>query len=87
MPNEIPVVSVNGSHYDYHFIIKELAKDIEGKYRRKYKNFSVLIEKEVTKIDKDGSKSVGITSYKIKLIDSARFMATSLPNLVDNLTE
>ena len=41
----------------------------------------------MTKIDKDGSKSVGITSYKIKLIDSARFMATSLPNLVDNLTE
>ena len=41
----------------------------------------------MTTIDKDGSKSVGITSYKIKLIDSARFMATSLPNLVDNLTE
>ena len=58
-----------------------------GKYRRKYKNISVLIEKEVTKIDKDGSKSVGITSYKIKLIDKARFMATSLPNFVDNLTE
>ena len=26
-------------------------------------------------------------SYKIKFIDSARFMATSLSNLVDNLTE
>ena len=26
-------------------------------------------------------------SYKIKLIDSARFMASSLSNLVDNLTE
>ena len=26
-------------------------------------------------------------SYKIKLIDSARFMETLLSNLVDNLTE
>ena len=26
-------------------------------------------------------------SYKIKFIDSAKFTATSLPNLVDNLTE
>ena len=26
-------------------------------------------------------------SYKIKFIDSARFMATSLSNLVDNLTK
>ena len=26
-------------------------------------------------------------SYKIKFIDSARFMVSSLPNLVDNLAE
>ena len=26
-------------------------------------------------------------SYKMKLVDSVRFMATSLSNLVDNLTE
>ena len=26
-------------------------------------------------------------NYKIKFIDSSRFMATSLPKLVDNLTE
>ena len=47
----------------------------------------VQIEKETTKIDKDGSKSVVTISYKIKVIDSARFVATSLSNLVDNLTE
>ena len=45
------------------------------------------IEKEVTKIDKDGNKSGVTISYRIKFIDSARFMATSLSNLVDNLTE
>ena len=39
------------------------------------------------KIDKDENKTVVTISYNIKFIDSARFMATSLPNLVDNLTE
>ena len=40
-----------------------------------------------TKIDKDGNESVVIIPYKIKFIDSARFMITSLSNLVDNLAE
>ena len=66
---------------------------IEGKFEclgentEKYKTFSIPIEKEVTKIDKDGNGSVVTISYKIKFIDSARFMATSWSNLVDNLTE
>ena len=53
----------------------------------KYKTFSVLTENQVTQIDKDRNESVVTISYKIKFIDSARFMATSLSNLVDNLTE
>ena len=53
----------------------------------KYKTFSVPIEQEFTKIDKYGNKSIVTISYKIKFIDRARFMATSLSNLVDNLTE
>ena len=92
MPNEIPVVFHYGSNYDYHFIIKEIAKNqFEGKIEclgentEKYKTFSVLIKREVTKIDKDGNESVLIISYKTKLIDSTRFMATALSNLVDNL--
>ena len=32
-------------------------------------------------------KSVAVISYQIKFTDSARFMATSLSNLVDNSTE
>ena len=51
------------------------------------KTFSILIEKEVIKIDNDGNESVVTISNKIKFIDSAWFMATSLSNLVDNLTE
>ena len=31
MPNKIPVVFHNGSSYDYHFIINELANEFEGK--------------------------------------------------------
>ena len=53
----------------------------------KYCKVFVPIEKEVTNIDKDGNESVVTISYKTKFIDSARFMATSLSNLVDNLTE
>ena len=57
-----------------------------GKYI-KVQNFFVPIEKEVIKINKDGHQSVVTVSYKIKSIDSTTFMATSLSNLVDNLSE
>ena len=43
----------------------------------KVQNISAPIEKEVTEINKDGNESVAIISYKIKFIDSARFMAIS----------
>ena len=45
VPNEISVVFHNGSNYDYHFIIKELANEFEGnlnvleKIQKKYKIF------------------------------------------------
>ena len=93
MPNEIPVVFHKGSIYDYHIIIKELANEFEGIFERlgktmeKYKTFSVSMEKEVIKIDKDGKENVVTISYKIKFIDNGRFMATSLSNLAYNLTE
>ena len=58
----------------------------ERKYRKVY-FFFVPIEKEVTKIDKDGNESGKTISYKRKFIDSARFMTTSLSTLVDTLTE
>ena len=53
----------------------------------KYKNFSILIKKEITKIDETGNESFENISYKIKFIDSARFMASSLSNLLDNFTD
>ena len=76
----------NGSTYDYHFIIKELACKFEGNFEclgentEKYITFSVPIKKKIE------NKNIDIT-YKIKFIDSFRFMATSLSKLVDNLTD
>ena len=43
----------------------------------RYKTLSVPIEKDDTKIDKDGSESVVTICYKIKFIDNEKFMATS----------
>ena len=85
MPNKIPVVFPNG----YHFIMKELANEFKGQFEctEKYKTFSVPIEKELKNINKDGDEDITTVSYKIKFIDSARFMISSLPNLVDNLSE
>ena len=93
MPNEISVVFQNSSIYDYHFIIKELANDFEGKFEYigentgKYKPFSISIEKEVSKTYNYGNESVVTVPYKIKCISSARYMTTSLSNLADNITE
>ena len=76
----------NGSTYDYHFIIKELVKEFEGNFEclgentEKYITFSVPIKKEIE------NKDLEIT-YKIKFIDSYRFMSSSLSKLVDNLSQ
>ena len=41
----------------------------------------------MTEIDNDGNKNLVTISYKIKIIDRARFMTSSLSNLVHNLGE
>ena len=88
MQKEIPIVFHNGSTYDYHFIIKELAKEFDGNFEclgentEKYITFSVPIKKEIRNKD----KVIEIT-YKIKFIDSYRFMPPFLSKLVDNLSE
>ena len=103
--NEIPVVFHNGSTYDYHFIIKQLAREFKGYFHclgentEKYITFSVPIKKVLNSEydsdndsdsdndnDKDKNKVKTIT-YRIKFIDSYRFIQDSLSNLVDNLSE
>ena len=73
----------NDSIYDYHFIIKQLAEDFKGQFEclgentEKYITFSVPIKED------DNSKKI---TYKLKFIDSYRFMQSKLSDLVDNLS-
>ena len=95
---EIPVVFHNGSTYDYHFIIKQLAREFKGYFHclgentEKYITFSVPIKK-VLDNDNDNDKKNGkgkkakTITYRLRFIDSCRFMQDSLSNLVDNLSE
>ena len=86
IPKHIPVIFHNGSTYDNNFVIRELASEFDGKFEclgestEKNITFSAPIKKRIE------NKNIDIT-YKIKFIDSFRFMATSLSKLVDNLTE
>ena len=84
VPRKTPVVFHNGSTYDYHFIIKQLAEDLKGQFEclgentEKYIAFSVPIKED------HNSKKI---TYKLKFIDSYRFMNSKLSDLVDNLCE
>ena len=87
VPKEIHVVFHNGSTYDYHFIIKELVKEFDGNFdclgenTEKYITFSVPLKKKI-----ENKASIEI-NYKIKFIDSCRFISSSLSKLVDDLSE
>ena len=68
-----------------HFAIKKLAEckgesECLGENTENYITFSVLLKRE-----NDNDNDTKIT-YKLKLIDSYRFMSTSLSNLVNNLS-
>ena len=82
VPKKIPLIFHNGSAYDYHFVIKKLAKEFKGDFEclgentEKYITFSVPLKKE----------DDGKITYKLKFIDSYRFMQSSLSNRVDNLS-
>ena len=75
----------NGSTYDDHFIIKQLAKEFDSQFEclgentEKYITFSVPIKKVL-----DNGKTM---THKLKFIDSFRFMNTSISDFVDNLSE
>ena len=99
IPKEIPVVFHNRSTYDYHFIIKQLAREFKyyleclGENTEKYITFSVPIKKVLDNDnDNDNDKKNGkgkkakTITYRLRFIDSCRFMQDSLSNLVDNLS-
>ena len=83
----------NGQNYDYHFVIKELAEEFEKQFTslventEKFITFTVPIEKEVARIDKNGEEITKNISCILQFVDSASFMASSLSNLANNLSE
>ena len=62
----------DGSTYDYHFIIKELAEEFEGEFEclgentEKYITFSVPIKKETTEKKKIRMTMIKLQKYHIK---------------------
>ena len=81
---DIPVVIHNGSNYDFHLIIAELAKEFRSEIhsipedKGKYKTFSIpIIHREVN------NKTI---TYNLRFIDSKRFMDESQDTLGKNLS-
>ena len=78
---DIPVITHNAT-YDSHFMMNHLAIEFKGEIScigdnmEKYISFTVPTKKEC-----DNGKMI---TYNLKFIDSFRFMATSLSELVDN---
>ena len=64
LPKKIPIAFHNGSNYDYHFIIKELAEEFKKK-----------------------TTCLGETVYILQFINNARFLGSSLSNLVNNFSK
>ena len=62
VPKNIPVAFHNGSSYDNHFVIKQLAKDFNGYFNcigentEKYISFSVTVLKERDTVNKNKKK-------------------------------
>ena len=88
MPKFIPVIFHNGSRYDNHLIIRQISKDFNGYFKctgentEKYITFSMNVVKKDTSINKKRPET-----YRLRFIDSYRFMGSGLENLVKNLAE
>ena len=68
----------NGSNHDYHFIIKKLVGEFKNQFTclrensEKYITFTAPIEKEVTRIDKNGEEILKYVSYILQFINSSK---------------
>ena len=58
-----------------------------GENIEEYITFTVPIEKEVTRVDTNRKEMTKNISSILQFINSARFMASSLSNLANNLSE
>ena len=84
-PKQIPIVFHNGYIYDWQFIINELEKifvvslNVQEKIQRNILLYQYQLVKNLIMAKK--------ITYRLKFIDSFRFMLTSLSSPVDNLSE
>ena len=81
---EILLGFYNGSNYGYRFIIKQLPEQFEDQFECLVENTEKYITFSVPIIKKENRKT---TQYKIRFIDSVKFMASFLLNLADNIAE
>ena len=90
IPKEILVIFQNGSNHDYYFILKQSLEEFEAKFNclgknKKYITLSILIIKKIKKkLVKGKEIKDKIICYKLEFIDSARFLASALSNLIGN---
>ena len=74
---KIAIAFHNGSNFDYHFIIKELAEEFKkeitclGENTEKYLTFTVPLENRVTKVDKNEKKlqKLYLTYYNLLIVE------------------
>ena len=98
--NSIARAKINNKSKKVHYEILKCFTNYEKKlsnYQKLSKGYQKLLNvihnlfnfnrKEVTRIEKNGKKIRKNIFYRLQFIDSARFMARSLSNLVNNLAE
>ena len=89
VPKFVPVPFHNGSTYDNHLIIKQLAEDCNGYFScigentEKYISFSIPFIKKSA----DSKRKKKPKAYSLRFIDNYRFMNRGLDDLVKNLAE
>ena len=80
---DIPIIIHNGS-CDTHFIINQSAEEFKGELNCIGENMEIFITFYVTIKKKcDDGKTI---AYKLRFIDSFRFMSSSLLELVENMS-
>ena len=93
IPGHIPIVFNNLSGYDAHLFIKELGRKFNkddigviAENKEKYISFNVKINVKLAGVkDKDGKEVY--KNIPLRIIDSFRFMASSIDKLASNLDE
>ena len=74
----------NGLNYHYHFIIIKLAEEFHGQFQCPGENTEKRITSSVPIEKQESGKT---KKYKIKFMNSVKFMASYLSSLAENLAE